>query len=66
MQKKDALSFHQMQKFHHSFPDPAKAQGTEKEIMQQFWEVRNMIKELQRCCKTASSHYWSLLSLTPF
>jgi arsenate reductase len=32
-------------KFHHNFPDPAKAQGTEKEIMQQFWEVRNMIKE---------------------
>lgn len=32
-------------KFHHNFPDPAKAQGTEKEIMQQFREVRNMIKD---------------------
>lgn len=32
------------QKFHHNFPDPAKANGTEKEIMQQFREVREMIK----------------------
>ena len=31
-------------KFHYNFPDPAKASGTEEEIMQQFREVRNMIK----------------------
>ncbi len=31
-------------KFHHNFPDPAKARGSEEEIMQQFREVRNMIK----------------------
>ena len=33
------------QQFHHNFPDPAKAKGTEEEIMQQFRKVRNMIKE---------------------
>ena len=33
------------QKFHYNFPDPAKATGTEEEIMQQFRNVRNMIKE---------------------
>ncbi|MCA6441749.1 MAG: arsenate reductase ArsC [Sediminibacterium sp.] len=32
------------QKFHHNFPDPAKAVGTEEEIMDQFREVREMIK----------------------
>ena len=31
--------------FHYNFPDPAKAQGTEAEIMAQFREVREMIKE---------------------
>ena len=31
-------------KFHHNFPDPAKATGTEEQIMQQFREVRDMIK----------------------
>lgn len=31
-------------KFHHNFPDPAKATGTEQEIMQQFREVREVIK----------------------
>ena len=31
-------------KFHYNFPDPAKATGTEEEIMQQFRDVRNMIK----------------------
>jgi arsenate reductase len=29
---------------HHNFPDPAKAGGTEKEIMQQFAIVRDQIK----------------------
>lgn len=32
-------------RFHNNFPDPAKATGTEEEIMKQFAEVRNMIKE---------------------
>jgi arsenate reductase (thioredoxin) len=32
------------EKFHYNFPDPAKAIGTEEEIMQQFGEVREMIK----------------------
>lgn len=32
-------------KFHYNFPDPAKATGTEDEIMQQFREVREMIKK---------------------
>lgn len=31
-------------KFHHNFPDPAKATGTELEINQQFAQVREMIK----------------------
>jgi arsenate reductase (thioredoxin) len=30
--------------FHHNFPDPAKAKGTEAEIMSQFSDVREMIK----------------------
>lgn len=33
------------QKFHENFPDPAKATGTEEEIMQQFRTVRQIIKE---------------------
>ena len=32
------------QKFHHNFPDPAKATGTEDEIMLSFREVREQIK----------------------
>lgn len=32
-------------KFHYNFPDPAKAQGTEEEIMEEFRRVRQMIKE---------------------
>jgi len=35
-------------KFHHNFPDPAKATGTEEQIMQQFREVRNMIKDYSK------------------
>ncbi|RYZ96776.1 MAG: arsenate reductase ArsC [Sphingobacteriaceae bacterium] len=31
-------------KLHHNFPDPAKATGTEEQIMEQFRQVRNMIK----------------------
>ena len=32
------------QKFHENFPDPAKTTGTEAEVMQQFREVRQIIK----------------------
>jgi arsenate reductase len=33
------------QKFHYNFPDPAKAVGTEEEVMDEFRRVRGMIKE---------------------
>ncbi|MBS0031749.1 arsenate reductase ArsC [Chitinophaga sp. 22321] len=33
------------QKFHENFPDPAKATGTEGDIMQQFRTVRQIIKD---------------------
>jgi len=36
------------QKIHHNFPDPAKAVGTEEEILQQFRAVRQLIKEYCR------------------
>jgi len=32
------------EKLHHSFEDPAKASGTEEEVLQVFREVRNQIK----------------------
>ena len=32
-------------KFHHNFPDPAKATGTEAQILQEFRSVRQLIKE---------------------
>ena len=32
------------QRFHHNFPDPAKAKGTPEEIMDEFRRVRDMIK----------------------
>lgn len=32
------------QKFHHNFPDPAKAAGTEEDIRRQFREVRQLIR----------------------
>ena len=32
-------------KFHQDFPDPAKAKGTEQEIMEQFRLVRSQIKD---------------------
>lgn len=32
------------QKLHHNFPDPAKATGTEEEIMAQFRAVRDQVK----------------------
>jgi arsenate reductase (thioredoxin) len=36
------------QNFHHNFPDPAKATGTEAEITEKFREVREQIKEYCR------------------
>lgn len=33
------------QKFHYNFPDPAKANGTETEILQEFRSVRDLIKD---------------------
>ncbi|WP_127132871.1 arsenate reductase ArsC [Pseudoflavitalea rhizosphaerae] len=36
------------QKFHYNFPDPAKASGTEEEIMKEFVRVRELIKEYCR------------------
>jgi arsenate reductase len=35
-------------KFHHNFPDPAKATGTEEQIHEQFRQAREMIKEYCR------------------
>ncbi|MEY4279032.1 MAG: hypothetical protein RL377_1036 [Bacteroidota bacterium] len=32
-------------KVHYNFPDPARAIGTEEEVMEQFREVRDMIKK---------------------
>lgn len=40
-------------KLHRNFPDPAKASGTEEEIMSAFVHVRNMIKDYaQEFCNT--------------
>ncbi|MGV3766605.1 MAG: arsenate reductase ArsC [Chitinophagaceae bacterium] len=36
------------EKFHYNFPDPAKASGTEEEIMAQFRSVREMIKSYSK------------------
>ncbi|MDB5197504.1 MAG: protein tyrosine phosphatase [Flaviaesturariibacter sp.] len=36
------------QKFHHNFPDPAKANGTEREVTAQFASVRDEIKDYCR------------------
>lgn len=33
---------------HHNFPDPARAQGTEQEIMAEFRRVRDMIRDYCR------------------
>lgn len=35
-------------KFHYNFPDPAKATGTEQQIIHQFREVRNLIKDYSK------------------
>ena len=31
-------------KFHHNFPDPTKSKGTEEEVLEEFRQVRQMIK----------------------
>ena len=31
-------------KFHHNFPDPSKSKGTEEEVLEEFRQVRQMIK----------------------
>jgi len=31
-------------KYHHNFPDPAKAKGTEEEILNEFRKVREMVR----------------------
>ena len=36
------------EKFHQNFPDPAKAQGSEEEVMQQFRLVRDQVREYCR------------------
>lgn len=41
-------------KHHYSFPDPAKAAGTEEEVMAEFRKVRDMIKAR---CKTFAENY---------
>lgn len=33
------------QRFHQNFPDPAKAKGSEEEILEEFRKVREMIRE---------------------
>jgi arsenate reductase len=40
--------FSNAKKFHHNFPDPAKATGNETEILNQFRMVRDMIKSYCR------------------
>jgi arsenate reductase len=36
------------QKFHQNFPDPAKATGTEEEVMEAFRRVRQLIRDYSR------------------
>lgn len=36
------------QQFHQNFPDPAKATGTEEEVIQQFRYVRQLIRDYSR------------------
>ena len=35
-------------KFHYNFPDPAKATGTDEEILQEFRNVRELIKDYSK------------------
>lgn len=43
-------------KFHHNFPDPAKATGTDQEISEQFRQVRQQIKDYCRQFVTDHLH----------
>lgn len=36
------------QKFHYNFPDPAKASGTDAQVMEEFRSVRELIKKYSR------------------
>ncbi|MBX2962838.1 MAG: arsenate reductase ArsC [Cyclobacteriaceae bacterium] len=42
--------------FHHNFPDPAKATGTEQEITEEFRKVRAMIKDYMKSFVEANVH----------
>jgi arsenate reductase len=42
--------------FHHNFPDPAKAKGTEEEIMAEFRSTRSMIKDYMKDFIKANVH----------
>lgn len=42
--------------FHYNFPDPAKATGTNEEVMQQFRKVREMIKLY--CKEFVANNLW--------
>lgn len=44
------------QRFHHNFRDPSKTEGTPEEIMADFREVRDEIKEFS--LKFIDSHLW--------
>ena len=35
-------------KFHHNFPDPSKSKGTEEEVLEEFRQVRQMIKDYSK------------------
>ena len=35
-------------KFHQNFPDPAKSKGTEEEVLEEFRQVRQMIKDYSK------------------
>jgi arsenate reductase len=49
------------QKFHFNFPDPAKAIGTEIEIMKEFENVRDMIKKY--CLSFVNDHILNDISV---
>ena len=42
------------ERFHQNFPDPAKAQGTQLKILEEFRSVRNLIKDY--CRKFVDEH----------
>lgn len=43
-------------KFHYNFPDPAKATGTDEEIMNEFRKVRELIKDYSSTFVTENLH----------